>query len=233
MNRINLLPPEYRRVENTPRSRMVALTLGAGVIAALFLWNLGITIVKIPGMKQQLANTKSDVDKKTAEVKKRWEPLEQALAVLDNRVKAIASIKAGRDQFSWAKKLYQLCEIVQSHKVWLRSLSFDSKSGGAAGAQVKVLALKCTAADLQTKETLVTNFRRALRGDPGSSNPALGQEFYRDFTDMETPSLTPKTLRGADSNIQEREAIDFDVNLTFKAPEKSGKPAAGPAVRNQ
>ncbi len=125
MIRINLLPPEYRKVEGTPVARLVttvaAVALVAGAVG-LWGWYHFAVLAQIREQRAQkeeeLASLKAQADRAAS--------LEKELKEYQRRRDTIEKIGASR--ILWSKKLDELADIIydkgdtKRHLVWLTSL---------------------------------------------------------------------------------------------------------------
>lgn len=175
MLKINLLPPEKRKLEKTPLPRflliiaVVVAFLGVSIVCT-YLW------IQIGNKEDQIALLEKNLKELEADVKK-FEALSVELTTLEEQKKQIESVVSR--PIRWSELIDTVWDIVVSNKrIWLEELKITD-AGGASGELKKFMpgtkspaemgvVLKCNA--LGTDLDAMTNFRKDLKTNPKLSS---------------------------------------------------------------
>ena len=198
MIRVNLLPPEYRRADGPPMSRVIALVAGAfAVTSALGAWGyvhfglLADAEATRLQLEEDLAQLKQQADRSRAllgeftEYQRRRETIE----------------KIGAERILWSRKLDELSDIIHNkgdqkeYLVWLQSMrTVQARSPDSAVG----LAFQGLCGGSLTN---LSEFNRRIKETP---------EFFEDFTRVDPPAGTLKKF--SDNRYP---AVGFDFNFTM------------------
>jgi len=137
MIKVNLLPPEYRKVDGTPIARFAALTLGVFLTAsALSVWgyvHFGM-LAEVRERRTTLADELVGLQKLAA----RSQALLAEYKEYQKRRETIEEIDKAR--ILWSRKLDQLADLIHAkgdtkvHQVWLSDIRSQAPRGpGSAG----------------------------------------------------------------------------------------------------
>jgi Tfp pilus assembly protein PilN len=125
MIRINLLPPEYRKVDGTPIARFVSTTAGVLVVAcAAGAWGY-VHMALLDKARDERAQKEEELTALKAQAE-RSQALVREFKEYERRRKTIEQIGASR--ILWSKKLDELADIIHNkgdvkrHLVWLNSV---------------------------------------------------------------------------------------------------------------
>lgn len=200
MIKVNLLPPEYRKVERTPVLRFVTILCGvvlsASAIGAFLYVHFGMLVTVVSEREKQ---------KETCDIlqidAKRADDLQREAAEYKQRRQTIEDI--GQKRLLWSKKLDELCDIIQNkgdtkrHLVWLsqiRSLAGSKESPG--GLYIKGLSGGSEIHKL-------SDFHLDLKNS----------EFFEDFLSIDPPEGDVVTF--SDDRVP-KTAWQFDFNMRLK-----------------
>jgi hypothetical protein len=206
MIKVNLLPPEYRKVERTPLLRFVTIIGGVIVSAsaiAVFLYvHFGLLvearsqrekIEETYETKKQAADRSKALEREAREYKKRRETIE----------------RIGQTRMLWSKKIDEFCDVIhnrgdrQRHLVWLRELKTltPGRAGEAGG-----LFIKGWSGGSEVKH--LSDFHLDIKNS----------EFYADFESIDNPEGRVVEF---DDEREPTAGWEFDFNIRLK---QLGKP---------
>jgi Tfp pilus assembly protein PilN len=200
MIKVNLLPPEYRKVERTPVLRFVTILCGvvlsASAIGAFLYVHFG-TLVNVVSEKDKLQETykvlardedrSRDLAKEAAEYKKRRQTIEEI----------------GKNRILWSQKLDELCDIIQNkgdtkrHLVWLNQIHTISPGKGSAGG----LDIRGLSGGSELHK--LSDFHLDIKKS----------EFFQDFQSIDDPEGSVVELK--DGRVP-KTAWQFDFNMRLK-----------------
>lgn len=176
MIKVNLLPPEYRKVDGTPVARFVTLVLGVFLTAsAMSVWGY----VHF-GMLEEVRERRRGLEEERAGLQKL---ADRSLALLEEfkeyqrRRETIEEIDKTR--ILWSRKLDQLADLIHNkgqtdrHQVWLSDVRASSSSSKNSGGSL-------TISGWSGGEELarLSDFNKDLRQD---------EEFAADFKHFDPP----------------------------------------------
>jgi Tfp pilus assembly protein PilN len=197
MIRINLLPVEHRRTEKAPVGLFLLVIVGllflisAGVGFAMLKRNVDKLQTRLTQAKSTLEQEKKKLDQisdKETEIRKVSERMETIM-------------KISMSKISWSQKLFELCQIVKKHPVWIYSISLKSEG------PEKSLDLKCFCQG--TDERKVADFRKAI---------LRSRSFFSIFDKIESyKDVTPVKIAVPVKDDRDQENIGF--SLSFKLGE--------------
>ena len=232
MTRINLLPEEYRPVEETPAARRYTIFIGVAIVAALLAGVVYFRFILLPGARETQENLKRD-----------RQNLNEPVALFDKLVTDIKRLEAlrtivedqWRERVLWARKLDQLKAIVPRY-IWITELNLEEprKAGRRRISSRGKLIMKVISASKDMDNP--TNFIRILtgriapltgpRGEPGKDiTPSV--EFAADFDQL---SHNKVSLDEFDDKYEERFGYKTKISLNVKALEQPKKP---PVIRKK
>lgn len=204
MIKVNLLPPEYRKVDGTPVARFVALIAGVFLTAsAMSVWGY----VHF-GMLQEVRDRRTALEDELTGLKKladRSKALLEEFQEYQRRRETIEDIDKGR--VLWSRKLDQLADLIHNkgqdtrHQVWLSDIRTQTSRGkGSAG--------KLTISGWSGGEELarLSDFNRDLRQD---------EEFFADFKAIDPPR--GERVSFGDGRLPDS-AWRFTTGLDLRAP---------------
>src|SRR6185295_10805605 len=132
MIKVNLLPPEYRKVEGTPVARLVATIAGVFLVAcAAGVW--GYVHVAILA---QVKDERTQKEEELASLKAQAERSQSLLKEFKEYQRRRETIeKIGSQRILWSKKLDELADLIHNkgdtkrHLVWLGSIRTQNGRG--------------------------------------------------------------------------------------------------------
>jgi hypothetical protein len=209
MIKVNLLPPEYRKVDGTPIGRLVA-TIGA------------VTLVTASGgywayshfqVLAQVRDERLEQEVQLATVKAQAERSKALLAEFKEYERRRTTIEQiGASRILWSKKLDEFADIIQNkgdtkrHLVWLNTIRTQ---GGAAGAGPSLAFHGWSGGDMSRK---LSDFNSDIKN---------AEEFFADCTHVSPPEGGRVSFN--DSNVPDQ-AWEFSWTIDFKQPNWREKP---------
>ncbi len=204
MIQVNLLPPEYRKVEGTPVARFVALTLGVFLTAtAMSVWGY----VHF-GMLAEVQDRRSQKDEELVSLQAlatRSQALQTEFKEYQRRRQTIEDV--GSSRILWSRKLDQLADLLHNkgntdrHLVWLGSIRTEgSRKAGSPGA------LKIAGWSGGEELARLSDFNKDLRQD---------DEFFGDFMFIDPPR--GDRVEFGDGRVPKL-AWRFDKGIDFAPP---------------
>jgi len=195
--RINLLPKEARKAENTPLPRLLVTLGGTAIIAVMFFSVLWLFAAGIPSQKR-LKTTKEQTLAQQKVLAKKADKLQAEVDKIHQRVAAITYLHAGR--VLWAPQLDWICSIVPED-IWLTSLDVKKpkaarKKGGVASGPVVTLKAFCTSTD----EKRIASFFKKIKEHPN---------FLSNYQSAEWTTVTK-------SSSDEGDVLGFSISLGMK-----------------
>lgn len=209
MIKVNLLPPEYRKVDGTPVARFIALLLGVFMTAsALSGWayvHFGM-LSEVRGQREQLEQDRLQL----RALADRSEALAKEFTEYQKRRDTIEAIGASR--VLWSKKLDELGDVINAngdakrHLVWLNSIR-TAGGGGRKGSGGK-LEIRGVSGGLEMSR--LSDFHKDLKDDP---------DFFADFERIDPPAGRRKPF--TDGRIPEFGwEFNFGIELKVNDPKK-------------
>ncbi len=239
MIEVNLLPPEYRRVERTPLPRFLVFIVGVAAIVASLFYLISVGYFRINREKGRSEDLKKQVELQKGQLLD-YDRLKTEIASFEARKSALEQMWHSR--ILWSVKFDQLSDLVPSY-VGLTRLEFTPAAGRRARATIGeetagTLVLDCISATADEKR--LANFMRVLKGEASPEAPAersVGKEFFKDFSALVDSGWDKEEL----SDYVEKEALKFRLELLLKplgpkAPQPVTRPArtvTPPAARRR
>lgn len=198
MIKVNLLPPEYRKVDGTPVARLVAILVGVFVVTA----SMGGWSWYHFGVLNQVRHEREQLDEKLVQVTRladRSKALQREYKEYLKRRQTIEQI--GAQRVLWSKKLDQLADLIHNkgdssrHLIWLKSLSAESGKRGR-------LAMSGFSGGKDYAR--VGDFNQDLRDD---------EEFFQDFASIDPPTGSRVQFPG---EKRPSEGWEFPLSLSLK-----------------
>lgn len=200
MINVNLLPPEYRKVERTPVLRFVTIICGVilstSAIGAFIYVHFGV-LVKVVSEREKLQETYHS----RQQGQRRSMALEREAKEYMKRRKTIEEI--GNSRLLWSKKLDELCDLVDDHgdtkryEVWLKQIHTLPASKHSAGG----LFIKGFSGGSEMNR--MSNFNLAIKKSG----------FFEDFASIDPPE--GKAVKFSDKKVP-HSAWSFDFNMKLK-----------------
>jgi len=222
MTRINLLPEEFRPVEETPLARRMCIFIGVAVIAALLAGVVYFRLIMLPSERSR--------NDDLVQQRKNMAP---AIKEFDRLVREIKTLDALRlvveenwdQRVMWAQKLSQLKAIVPGY-VWITEmdLSQPRQVGRKKKPSRGILELKVVSASPDLDN--LTNFVRILRGliPPfGAAKDEISRSimFARDFDQLSHNNIVLEEFD--EGKYLEKLGYKTKVTLNVKAVEQPEK----------
>ncbi len=207
MIKVNLLPPEYRKVERTPILRFVVILCGvvlsASAIGAFLYVHFGV-LVKTVSDREKLEETY--LVKKVGADRSRL--LEREAREYKKRRATIEKI--GRTRMLWSRKLDQLCDVINNggdikrHEVWLSQIKTLPPQGKSPGG----LYIKGLSGGSEIHR--LSDFHLDLKNS----------EFFKDFASIDNPE--GKVEHFSDDRVPNT-AWAFDFSMLLKPQGSKGR----------
>lgn len=196
MIEINLLPPQYRTVEQTSWAVVGGLvTMGALLVVSLiFLLALAKTQSRLDEQKGALVAERDKKAKDVEDIKK----IELELQASRGRIDTVIAIAEGK--IHWSRKLDQLAQTLPKD-VWIESLGMDGSK----------LALTCKARGSGYQR--YTNLRQEFRD---------ATNFIYHFGDVRATAID---ISDTAPQFTERQVLSFNLPLILRPAEEIGAPA--------
>ena len=209
MIKVNLLPPEYRKVDGTPVARFVALVLGVFLTAsAMSVWGY----VHF-GMLEEVRERRTALEEELVGLQKLADRSQALLAEFKEYQRRRETIEdIDRMRMLWSRKLDQLADLVHNkgqtdrHQVWLSDIRAASgRSKGSGGS--------LTISGWSGGEELarLSDFNKDLRQD---------EEFFADFQAIDPPRGDRVSF--GDGRVPDL-AWRFTTGLVLRAPGSGDK----------
>ncbi|MFQ5843644.1 MAG: PilN domain-containing protein [Planctomycetota bacterium] len=216
MIRVNLLPPEYRKLESTPLARFIAIRVGALLIAS----ELGVygyvRYSELRSVREVRTATEAEYQNKKAQADVSLN-LRKEIQAYEARRKAIQQVASRR--ILWSRKLDEFLDILHNkgdrheYFVWLKKLQVappraqGRRKGPGSGGNFTFEGFSES-----IEFSKVTNLRNAVRKDA----------FFRDFQRISRPNF--EAIIWDDEKTPDR-AGRFSFSLELKALgwDRSGK----------
>ncbi len=195
MINVNLLPPEYRRVESTPVARFIAIVIGAIVVTSGLVVYGYIHYSKLKSVRDLREQTEANYANKKKQAD-RSKSLMAEVKAYEARRKAITDVARGRILHS--RKLDEFLDIIHNrgdkttYFVWLERLSMAKPRETRRGGPSTGGAMAFQGFSESTEFSKITKLRDAIRKDA----------FFEDFTRVTRPIF---------------KAVDFDDELEPKS----------------
>jgi Tfp pilus assembly protein PilN len=204
MIKVNLLPPEYRKVDGTPVARFAALVIGVFLTAsAMSVWGY----VHF-GMLAEVRDRRADLEDELVGLNKLAERSQALLAEYkeyQKRRQTIEEVDKGR--ILWSRKLDQFADLIHNkgdskrHLVWLSDVRTKSSRNKGSGG---VLTMSGWSAGEELAR--LSDFNKDVRQD---------EEFFADFQAIDPPR--GERVAFGDGRVPEL-AWRFTTGLDLKAP---------------
>ena len=200
MIKVNLLPPEYRKVERTPILRFVTILAGvvlsASAIGSFLYVHFGMLVEKVSERekREETYVTKRVIADRSVALAKEAEEYK-------NRRNTIEDI--GKKRMLWSRKLDELADIINDqgsrkrHLVWLTTARTLARTKGSPGG----LYMKGFSGGSEIAR--LSDFHLDTKNSP----------FFEDFKSIDNPE--GKVVRFKDERVP-KDAWEFDFNLRLK-----------------
>ena len=176
MIKVNLLPPEYRKIDGTPVARFVALAAGVFLAAsAMSVWGY----VHF-GMLAEVRERRTALEEELVGLQKLAERSQALLAEYKEYQKRRETIEdIDKSRILWSRKLDQLADLIHNkgdvkrHQVWLSDIRTQAARSKASGGLLSI-------SGWSGGEELarLSDFNKDLRQDA---------EFFADFKSIDPP----------------------------------------------
>lgn len=211
MIRVNLLPPEYRKVDGPPIGRVVALVVGAFLVtSAVGGWGY-VHFGLLADAEKQREEKEEDLQQ-LRRMAERSQALLAEFTEYQRRRETIEKIGASR--ILWSRKLDELSDIIfnkgdqKEYLVWLSSVRTVGGRNPESPVGLHIQGL--CGGSLSNLSTFNGRIKET-------------REFFDDFTKVDPPAGTQKPL---DGNRYPKVAWDFSFVMDHKQPnwrEKQGQ----------
>jgi len=227
MIEVNLLPPEYRRIERTPLPRFLVFLVGAAAIVASLFYLFYLSYFRVSAEKQRSEDLKRQIalQKPSLAI---YDKLNAEIASFEARKAALEQIWQSR--ILWSRKFDQLCDLVPKY-IGLTRLEFTPTRARRTRAALAeetagTLVLDCISATDDEKR--LANFMRVLKGEAPPEPPAdrsVGKKFFADFSALVDSGWKKSEFK----DYAEKEALEFRIELLLKPLRpKAAQPVARP-----
>ena len=216
MIEVNLLPPEYRRVERTPLPRLVVLVVGTGMVVASLFYLVLIGWVKMGQEKSRERDLNETKARQAAPLAERSQ-LEAEIGAIESRKNTISNIWQTR--MIWSRKLDQLCDIVPRFIGFTRLefLGPQASRGRLPEATETGGTLTVDCLSATSEEKRLADFLRVLQGQLAPEPPATQEtaiDFFKDFLRVDDSGWKKNEYK----EYAEKEALEFRLELPLKPP---------------
>ncbi|GIW72883.1 MAG: hypothetical protein KatS3mg102_2425 [Planctomycetota bacterium] len=210
MIEINLLPPQYRTVERTPRPVFFSLLAAIVLIGGVF----SLLVVQV-GEAARLQERKDELELIRTARREEAQKVDQLnQRIREGRARVDTMLKVAEARLPWSLKLHELARLMPDF-VWLDSLSLRRGDKGEGELQ-----LACNARG--TNMQRFTEFRQLLRSHTN---------FFHHFATVSAPRID---VRRTGEEFVEPKMLSFNVTLPlrpFEQPKPAGQPAPAPGRR--
>lgn len=203
MIKVNLLPPEYRKVDGTPVARLVTTIAGViAVTAAAGYWGWFHMAV--------LAQAKEDREQQEVELSALKAQAERSKALLgefkeyQRRRETIEKI--GSSRILWSRKLDEFADLIHNkgdtkrHLVWLSSIR--TQNGRSPGSPVALVFHGWSGGDYNKLSVFNADIKKS-------------EDFFPDFVSVDPPEGKETSF---DDDALPSKAFDFTFGLDLKQP---------------
>jgi hypothetical protein len=209
MIKVNLLPPEYRKVDGTPIGRLVATIAAVTMVTAAG----GYWAYSHFQLLAQVREDRIEQEVQLATVKAQAERSKALLAEFKEYERRRTTIEQiGASRILWSKKLDEFSDIIQNkgdvkrHLVWLNNIRTQGSTSGGG----PVLAFHgWSAGDMSRK---LSDFNSDIKN---------AEEFFADCTRVSPPNGDRVAFN--DGNVPDQ-AWEFTWTIDFKQPNWREKP---------
>lgn len=196
MIRVNLLPPEYRKVDGPPVGRVVALVVGAFLVASA----LGGWGYVHFGMLAEEENKRAQLEEELTQLKQQADRSDSLLREFTEYQRRRDTIeKIGTSRILWSKKLDEVADIIHNkgdqkeYLVWLGSIR--TTSGRSPDSPVGLQIQGLSGWSLSN----LSEFNKRIKDT---------KEFFEDFTRVDPPA-------GNQVKFNDKKYPDVGFNFTF------------------
>ncbi len=201
MIKVNLLPPEHRKVEGTPVARLVATVAGVFVVAcAAGAWGY-VHFALLDKARDERAQAEVELTALKAQAE-RSQALLSEFKEMDRRRKTIEQI--GAQRILWSKKVDELADIIHNkgdvkrHLVWLDSMR--TQGGRAPGSPASLVIHGRSGGDYDRLSMFNADIKK-------------NDEYFQDFSSIDPPAGTAVNL---DGDLVPNTAFDFTFGMDLK-----------------
>lgn len=203
MIRVNLLPPEYRKVDGPPVGRVVALVVGAFLVASA----LGGWGYVHFGLLAEAEKERERLEGELTVLKQQAERSQALLREFTEYQRRRATIeKVAADRILWSRKLDEFADVIHNkgdQKEFLAWLSGIRTASGTAPDSPVALHFQGLCGGALTN---LSNFNYKIKDT---------KEFFDDFSKLSPPAGRQKPL---DDKRYPNVAWDFSWTLDHKNP---------------
>jgi Tfp pilus assembly protein PilN len=203
MIKVNLLPPEYRKVEGTPVARLVATIAGVFLVAcAAGVWGY-VHVAILAQVKDERVQKEEELASLKAQAL-RSQSLLNEFKEYQRRRETIEKI--GSQRILWSKKLDELADLIHNkgdtkrHLVWLGSI----RTQNGRGSSPCQLNIRGWSGGEQFHK--LSDFNADIK---------KSEDFFPDFFSVDPPE--GKQVNFDDENVP-NQAWDFAWGLDLKQP---------------
>lgn len=206
MIKVNLLPPEYRKVEGTPVARLAVTIAGVFLVAcAAGLWGY-VHMGMLSQIRDERIQKEDELRALTAQAERSQALLREYKEYLRRRE---TIEKIGSSRILWSKKLDELADLVQNkgdtkrHLVWLNTIRTNGGRASATGSPISLSIHGWSGGEMSRK---LADFNDDLK---------KSEEFFADCMSVDPPEGQRVTFQ--DGSVP-NQAWEFNFNIDFKQP---------------
>jgi hypothetical protein len=204
MIRVNLLPPEYRKVEGTPVARLVTTIAGVFLVACA----AGVWGYVHMAMLAQVRDDRLQKEEELASLKAQAERSQALLKEFKEYQRRRETIeKIGSSRILWSKKLDEMADLIHNkgdtkrHMVWLNSIR--TQNGRFPTSPMELVIHGWSGGEPVHK---LADFNADIK---------KSEDFFPDFYSVDPPE--GKSIAFDDDNVPSS-AWEFSFGLDLKSP---------------
>jgi hypothetical protein len=164
MMRIDLLPPEKKRLERTPLHRFIVILIGVAIIASLAFLNLYFFLVTIPANRIKLEDLQ-DTQKSLKRTEEEYKRLSQDLERLQTYIRDVEILT--KRKFYWTDVIAQIRIVLQQHpNIKIENIKVYS------GREIRRISRK-----IWRRKKITAPFALELKGTAKGINPRTVADF--------------------------------------------------------
>ena len=206
MIKVNLLPPEYRKVEGTPVARLAITIAGVFLVSCA----AGVWGYVHFGMLKQITDERDEKEQQLKSLTAQAERSQSLLREYKEYLRRRETIeKIGSSRYLWSKKLDELADLIQNkgdtkrHLVWLNTLRTNGGRATAPGSPISLSIHGWSGGDMSRK---LSDFNSDLKNS---------EDFFADCMSVDPPE--GQRISFSDLNVP-NQAWEFNFNIYFKQP---------------
>ena len=206
MIKVNLLPPEYRKVEGTPVARLATTIAGVSLVAgAAGVWGY-VHLAMLSQTREERVQKEEQLGSLTQQAE-RSQALVREFKEYQRRRDTIEKI--GSSRILWSKKLDELADLIQNkgdtkrHLVWLSTIRTSGARSSAPGSPVSLSIHGWSGGDMSRK---LSDFNSDIK---------RSEDFFADCMSVDPPE--GQRVSFSDQSVP-NQAWEFTFGIDFKQP---------------